>query len=497
MSFVFDGVNDGMQNTGTPPVVNYGASGFTMACWYKRADTSASARTLMHLGQAATINNGFSLVVGSGGDVTARARDGTTSSNATTTTTANDTNWHHAAAVYTSATSRAAYIDGANKGTNTASRSPTDATIFRLGIFPDDTGDMNGNIAHAAKWNIALSDSEIASLAAGANPLAVQNAHLVWYAPLQINESPAIDVIGGYNLTALNQAAYSSSTDPVVNTFISSVDSDNSVTATQQNWHVLGVNFGTSGGSVKVIDQGGTLNVTLNEDSRVANDIQCDMSIGTTTGIRYGTATCRVANSLTGTSDKTITITAPSGVNYVVVGTPAADNRLTASTDIASGDQIEWSNVQGTGMTIADVTVYADGSFSFTPGVTSFDFRVHNQTDGWGSIGTISTAGLLPDILTTVVDGAIVGQAYLFTFLANGDPTLVWDISSGSLPSWAVLDADLGLITGIPDVVGDTVFTVRATNDYGTDTVSVILSVSLGVAALGFPRPQIRLGIGL
>lgn len=78
----------------------------------------------------------------------------------------------------------------------------------------------------------------------------------------------------------------------------------------------------------------------------------------------------------------------------VQIGTPSstAANRLTSSADIASGDYVEWGNVQGVGT----VVVNSDGTFDASEGVTAFDFYAGNLTDGWGAVATQTLASPAP-----------------------------------------------------------------------------------------------------
>lgn len=81
-----------------------------------------------------------------------------------------------------------------------------------------------------------------------------------------------------------------------------------------------------------------------------------------------------------------ITINPPGTKRYVDLSTlTGSGTRLTATPDIAAGDQVEWTNVIGG--VLDDVVVFDDGSFSAAPGVTAFDFRVNDGT-GWGTVAT-------------------------------------------------------------------------------------------------------------
>jgi hypothetical protein len=61
---------------------------------------------------------------------------------------------------------------------------------------------MSGQIAHAAVWNVALNAAQIAALARGVHPLAMERTALVAYWPLFGFQSPEQAVVGeGFDLT--------------------------------------------------------------------------------------------------------------------------------------------------------------------------------------------------------------------------------------------------------------------------------------------------------
>jgi len=109
---------------------------------------------------------------------------------------------------------------------------------------------------------------------------------------------------------------------------------------------------------------------------------------------KYGIELDLIVNTNASGSSNTYTgvtsLLPQTGWNFVNIGTPnsTSANRLTATGggDIASGDQIAWGNIQGTGT----VTVNADGTFSADSGVTAFDYEVWTTTSGWGSTATQS-----------------------------------------------------------------------------------------------------------
>jgi len=62
---------------------------------------------------------------------------------------------------------------------------------------------ITGTIAEPAIWNVALTDAEIASLAAGFTPDQIRPQSLQFYAPLVRN---LIDVRGGRTITNVGSA---------------------------------------------------------------------------------------------------------------------------------------------------------------------------------------------------------------------------------------------------------------------------------------------------
>ena len=86
----------------------------------------------------------------------------------------------------------------------------------------------------------------------------------------------------------------------------------------------------------------------------------------------------------------------------------------------------------------------------------------------------------LPSITTTSLPDANVGDAYSATLEATGGVTpYTWSISSGVLPSWAVLNSGSGAITGTPAATGTSDFTVKVTDhDGNTATQPLTLTVT-------------------
>ena len=124
-------------------------------------------------------------------------RDTQANANSTTGTTINT--WHHAAGVWDASDSRAAFIDGGSKGTNGTDVSPATLNRTNIGTLNRNSGPINnvsGLVAEVAIWNIALTDEEVAVLAAGYSPLFVHPQNLILYSPMIRSIQDRIGAVG-------------------------------------------------------------------------------------------------------------------------------------------------------------------------------------------------------------------------------------------------------------------------------------------------------------
>ena len=195
ISYLFDGVDDNLKVASAPAT----AAPVTIACWGKSTSQTA-AQALACLGLDGGLNHRFLLYLAGtvGGDpVRAQTRDATPSE-ASTTTAYVANSWEHYCGVFAAANDRRAFRNGGSKGTEATTRTPTGINAFIVGGALTTGAFFAGRIGHVAIWNLALSDAEVASLAAGANPVTIQPANLVDYWPLR---DDANDVVGTRHLT--------------------------------------------------------------------------------------------------------------------------------------------------------------------------------------------------------------------------------------------------------------------------------------------------------
>lgn len=125
---------------------------------------------------------------------------------AATTTGYSANAWQHACGVFTSATSRAAFLNGGGKGTNAISRAPSGLSRTMVGRYNAGASNVYADaaIAEAAIWDTDLTDAEVAILATGVSPLFVRPQNLVFYAPLSGSNATETDIIGGASITWVN-----------------------------------------------------------------------------------------------------------------------------------------------------------------------------------------------------------------------------------------------------------------------------------------------------
>lgn len=155
----------------------------SMCCWVN-LDASAQ-HSIIQAGDTASTNNYFLLEILNTGVVRAASRDSGATVTANTSTTATTGTWHHVCGVYASTTSRAAYLDGGGKGTNTTSNTPTSIDHTTIGINYRNNGTtsqpLDGTVAECAIYDDALSDGDVAQLGKGFAPPCVRPDALVAY----------------------------------------------------------------------------------------------------------------------------------------------------------------------------------------------------------------------------------------------------------------------------------------------------------------------------
>lgn len=207
MAYNFNGTNQYLS-TASAPVTSWP---LTMACWFNVANATTQY-ALLAIGRQGN-NERFVLQAGGhlAGDPVATnyIESIGTSYRADSTSGFSANTWTHACGVYTSDSSRTAYINGGSSGSSTSTANLSNSGLNRVHIAAQlDQANTalaytSGLIAEVGIWNAALTAAEIASLADGFTCDKVRPQSLVFYAPL-VRELQ--DVKGGLTITNNNTA---------------------------------------------------------------------------------------------------------------------------------------------------------------------------------------------------------------------------------------------------------------------------------------------------
>lgn len=185
------------------------ASPFTVAAWV-RPDSTAVNHCIFCIGDDNVDNHFYVLYLRDDPDIDLRllVQAGGASSTAATTNKYTANNWHHCVQIERAPNSRTVVLDAdfANEGNDAIERLPSVDTTS-IGARVENGHDLyaSGRIAWPAIWNVALSDEEVASLAAGTHPTRIRPADLVAFWPLGgLDGEHDRDIWGGYDMTAVN-----------------------------------------------------------------------------------------------------------------------------------------------------------------------------------------------------------------------------------------------------------------------------------------------------
>lgn len=201
MARSFNGSSDYAQNGAA--VIS--APPFTLSAWvYVTSDVAQGS--IISISDTALGNSYYQLAyrgAAAGNPVAAIARDSGTFEACVSTTGVTLNTWVHVAAVFASATSRAVYLNGGSKGTSSTSFSPAGLDVTTVGRLSRNTGVdyFPGLIAVPCIHAAALSDDEVAQLAASFLPTMVRPDAIVALWEFDQGASPEPDRSGGYSLT--------------------------------------------------------------------------------------------------------------------------------------------------------------------------------------------------------------------------------------------------------------------------------------------------------
>lgn len=357
------------------------------------------------------------------------------------------------------------------------------------------TTDTNGNVSsggNESSYNIKWDGST----------LTLHNA--------TIKESVSMDtstLIAGAAIGVLNQKGDANLTI--------TLEGDNTIAEVGEGIYVLA---SSTGGATLTITGGGSLNASGSVNSGIM--VQSNTGNGTLaiTGAKVTASSSKGANGVQircGVSSNasltvnggSLTATATgsnSGINFLFgggvsgSGTPSLNVSnsaiVKASGDTGgitsnsspvtpSGTGIVFNN--GTGTVYGNVTLQEDITINQGESLTIRDGASLNTGNNKVTVngGTLNgedkitgTVKYTPSITTASLPEGKVNEEYATSLSANGSEPITWNVTDGNLPTGLNLSTN-GKITGIPTAPGDYVFTVTASNDVGSVSKELTITV--------------------
>jgi len=201
MALTFDGTDDYL----TKAVALFSGYPLTLVAWLRPEDRGAAAAVASDSGSGTSAR--VQIGATSGGKFALNHRGSTVASSVHYSNS--NTTWFHVGGVFPDKDNLAIYVNGSADGTGTSGSNVTfaDSDNFYIGARTQSspTSFWEGGIAEVAAYNVSLTVSEMASLAAGFSPLLVRPSALVGYWPLGGSHFPTnIDPVASNTLTLTN-----------------------------------------------------------------------------------------------------------------------------------------------------------------------------------------------------------------------------------------------------------------------------------------------------
>lgn len=164
-------------------------------------------------------------------------------------------------------------------------------------------------------------------------------------------------------------------------------------------------------------------------------------------------------------------------------GTGSAPELKPAASGSDGTGGIIWDDKSGT--VYGDVTLHEDITISEGESLTIEDGASLNTGNNKVNVngGTLNgedkitgTVKYAPSITTKFLPEGKVNEEYATSLSANGSEPITWNVTDGNLPTGLNLSTN-GNITGIPTAPGDYVFTVTASNDVGSVSKELTITV--------------------
>lgn len=226
-----------------------------------------------------------------------------------------------------------------------------------------------------------------------------------------------------------------------------------------------------------------TITATNSPTSFNALNLPAGLSIDTSSGIISGTPTVagisnialRATNSAgTGTATLALTINSVTPVISSSLSATATAGASFSYTITATNSPTSFSAVNlPSGLSINTST----GVISGTPtqgGVYSITIRASNSVATGSAILSLNVRNISPVITSALTASSTVGTNFTYTIAATNSPTA---FNATNLPGGLSVNTSTGVISGTPTTPGTTEVTISATNQSGTGSAKLVITV--------------------
>lgn len=198
-----DGVPDYCANLdSTTPVPG---NTFTQSCWF--SSTTVTAAQSFYFFQRKEVGQNYAGLGIASSKMESYTADGLgTFATINVNVALSNNTWYHGCHRQVASNDRSTYLNGANKTNNTtniAIQNTAAANRTVIGAFyvnPTPIDSFRGTLHSGATWHGALTDEDIAGLAAGRSPLTMGRDTLRFYCPLEGNHTSEYDIVGQQTL---------------------------------------------------------------------------------------------------------------------------------------------------------------------------------------------------------------------------------------------------------------------------------------------------------
>ena len=306
-------------------------------------------------------------------------------------------------------------------------------------------------------------------------------------------------ITGNYGIYVnAEMSANSYGTDASLN-----ITGNGSLIVTGTNSHGLFVKSGTGNASLTINDASVVANTTHTYSGPAGICVQSSVSATSSPNLSLAVDGGSLTASGTGNSDGILLYVGSSQATGATTSLTITDNAIvdarnggisaskiseTLPTPTPTGNNssgIVFDGSAGTvygSVTLQEDLTIGEGESLTIPDGSSLDMDGHTITvESGGKLdgkptgeGTVKIA---PTITTESLPDGEAGTAYSQALAATGDPTITWNVPSGTLPAGLTLDTNTGTISGTPTTANTYNFTVTATNDSGNDSKQFSLTI--------------------